>query len=166
MSSLVAFSSAGLGVLFLCALRAVRCALGGVVPFHGFCYGTVDIAVQGLSTGCRVGLYDFFSALVDLEVRPIPSPPIIIITQKTWWVQYVKIAKSYWVHLVRMSMDIVGTVCYYKNVRREHRMTKKVPGVGHRDEEVKRMKYQNGLWWYKGKSFESLHEALLSVWPK
>lgn len=28
------------------------------------------------------------------------------------------------------------------------------------------MKFQNGLWWYKGKSYTTLHEALVAIWPK
>ena len=28
------------------------------------------------------------------------------------------------------------------------------------------MKYQNGKWWYKGESYDSLHEALTAIWPK
>ena len=32
--------------------------------------------------------------------------------------------------------------------------------------EVKSMVHRDGKWWYKGKSFDTLHEALLSVWPK
>ena len=42
----------------------------------------------------------------------------------------------------------------------------KQPVRQHRGEEVKRMKYHDGKWWYKGKAFDTLREALLSVWPK
>lgn len=28
------------------------------------------------------------------------------------------------------------------------------------------MRFRDGKWWYKGKSFDTLHEALLSAWPK
>ncbi len=28
------------------------------------------------------------------------------------------------------------------------------------------MRHFNGLWWYKGQSYATLHDALLSVWPK
>jgi len=28
------------------------------------------------------------------------------------------------------------------------------------------MKYQNGMWSYGDKTYSTLHEALLSVWPK
>ena len=32
--------------------------------------------------------------------------------------------------------------------------------------EANRMKFQNGLWWYKGKSYPTLRAALEAVWPK
>lgn len=28
------------------------------------------------------------------------------------------------------------------------------------------MKYQNGVWSYKGKTYNSLHEALVDIWSK
>lgn len=28
------------------------------------------------------------------------------------------------------------------------------------------MKHYHGIWWYKGKAYATLHDALLSVWPK
>ena len=28
------------------------------------------------------------------------------------------------------------------------------------------MKYHNGIWNYRGKSYPSLHEALLAIWPQ
>ncbi len=42
----------------------------------------------------------------------------------------------------------------------------KCPGGPDRGGEVKSVVHRDGKWWYKGKSFDTLHEALLSVWPK
>lgn len=28
------------------------------------------------------------------------------------------------------------------------------------------MRFYKGLWWYKGQSYPTLHDALVSVWPK
>lgn len=28
------------------------------------------------------------------------------------------------------------------------------------------MRKQNGLWYYRGKAYPTLHEALLAVWPE
>ena len=37
----------------------------------------------------------------------------------------------------------------------------KAPGRG-----GEHMVHRGGKWWYKGNAFDTLHEALLSVWPK
>ena len=28
------------------------------------------------------------------------------------------------------------------------------------------MRFYKGLWWYKGQSYATLHDALVSAWPK
>lgn len=28
------------------------------------------------------------------------------------------------------------------------------------------MKFHHGMWWYQGKSYDSLHDALVDIWPQ
>lgn len=44
-------------------------------------------------------------------------------------------------------------------------MTIKSPGGQDRGGKEANMKFQNGMWWYKGKSYATLHEALVAIWP-
>jgi len=58
-------------------------------------------------------------------------------------------------------------VWYTVIVRREIPNDKKSAARSQRAaERGPNMKYSNGMWHYKGKTFATLHEALLSVWPK
>lgn len=45
-------------------------------------------------------------------------------------------------------------------------MTIKAPALTHRGGKEANMKFQHGMWWYKGKSYNSLHEALTAIWPR
>ena len=59
-----------------------------------------------------------------------------------------------------------GTIITVRRVKPNDKKSA-APVVGHRNGRKEgNMRFYKGLWWYKGQSYPTLHDALVSVWPK
>ena len=78
-----------------------------------------------------------------------------------------KINKVSMITLCTFPSYIVISSCYNRKCKETQYGQKEPPWCSYHQGDGKEepMKHQNGMWWYKGESFATLHEALVSVWP-
>lgn len=68
--------------------------------------------------------------------------------------------------LANLSIDYTRKSMYNYNCQGGNPKAKKQPPGEADGGKEHPMKFLDGKWWYKGQSFDTLHEALKSVWPK
>ena len=69
--------------------------------------------------------------------------------------------------MCNMLLEESCAICYYNHVRRATDWQIKSPGATNTGAEGgEDMRYHLGMWYYQGKTYNSLHEALVANWAK
>lgn len=68
--------------------------------------------------------------------------------------------------LCKVPVEIHCVKCYTNIVKGETPRRKKPPGSSGRQGGGEPMKYHMGVWYYQGKTYKSLHEALAANWAR
>ena len=80
--------------------------------------------------------------------------------------KYTKYLYQFWYICQFTFCTLFGTIITVRRVKPNDKKSA-APVVGHRNGRKEgSMRFYKGLWWYKGQSYPTLHDALVSVWPK